>query len=275
MAPRAPTPRTSPPLGRPAGRGTALLLLIAASAGCARRVPPPDLSPDPTELLAQVERTQARVERVRGEARVKVESPGGSGTVTQFLVAERPDRLRLDALDFFGNPAAALVADGGRFALLDLREGVYYEGAATPENLARLVPLPIPAADLVTLLCGGIPILRAAAASVEPGDGVLRLVLEGEDRVQRLDVGAGAAVHASTISALAGREPPPLRYDVVFERFTVRAGRPFPGTLKLEAPASGVRLRLSWKEIEVNGVLPEGTFTLAPPPGARIVDLDP
>jgi hypothetical protein len=189
-----------------AGRSV-VLLLLAGAAGCVKRAPPPDLSPDPAALLAQVERTQARVDRVRGEARVKVDSPGGSVTVTQLVAAALPDRLRIDALDFFGNPAAALVADGGRFALLDLRAGVFYRGAATPENIARLVPLPIAARDLVLLLCGAAPIAPGAAAAVEPGDGVLRLTIEGEDRLQRLEVGAGAAIHASTVRDRPGHPP--------------------------------------------------------------------
>lgn len=257
---------------RPRGRGAlargALLLSLAGAAACARRAPPPDLSPDPVALLAEVERTQARVERVRGEARVRIQSPGGDGTVTQFVAAERPDRVRLDALDFFGNPAAVMVTDGGRFALLDLRKGIFYRGAATPENLARLLPLAIQAEELVLLLCGAAPIVAGRPTAVEPGDGVLRLRVEGPDRVQRLDVGAGAAVHASTST------PGPGRYDVTFDRFRERAGRPFPGTVRLEAAGAGVRVELAWKEIEVNAVLPEGSFTLAPPPGARIVELD-
>jgi outer membrane lipoprotein-sorting protein len=257
-----------------ATRAAGALLLLAAAAGCVRRAPPPDLSPDPVALLAQVAATQARVERVRGEARVKLESPGASGSVTQLVAAERPDRLRIDALDFFGNPAAVLVADGGRFALLDLRDGAFYRGAATPENIARLVPLPIPARDLVLLLCGAAPITAGGAASIEPGDGVLTLTVEGEDRIQRLDVGAGAAVHASTVHDRPGQAPLVSRYDVAFDRFEDRGGRPFPGEVRLEAPGAGVRLRLTWKEIEVNGVLPEGTFTLSPPQGVRIVDLD-
>lgn len=266
--------------GRPPGytgpmrRRRILLLALAAAAACARRAPPPDLSADPAQLLAQVERTQARVERVRGEARVKLASPGGEGTLTQLVVAARPDRLRLDALDFFGNPVAAMVADGGRFALLDLRERVFYRGAATPENLARLVPLPIPAAELVQLLCGAAPIAQGRPARVEAGDGVARLVLEAADRTQRLDVGPGAAVHASTVRSAAGAAPPAGSYDVVFGRFEERGGRPFPGTVRVEAPEAGVLLQLAWKEIEVNGVLPGGSFELAPPPGARVVELD-
>jgi outer membrane biogenesis lipoprotein LolB len=255
------------------GRARAGALVALLLAACARRAPPPDLSPDPAALLAEVERTQGRVERLRGEARVKVESPGGSGTVTQFVLAERPDRLRLDALDFFGNPAAVLVADGGRFSLLDLRAGVFYRGAATPENVARLVPLPIPVEELVLLLCGAVP-LAGRPAAVEPGDGVLRLRLEGPDRLQWIDVGAGAAVHASAVTGAAGRPAPRGTYDVAFDRFRDQAGRPFPGEVRLSAPDAGVRLRLTWKEIEANGVLPDAGFALAPPPGVPVVDLD-
>jgi hypothetical protein len=252
----------------------ALLLALAGAGGCARRAPPPDLSADPAELLAAVERTQARVERVRGEARVKIASAHGGGTVTQFVAAQRPDRLRLDVLDFFGNPAAALVADGGRFALLDLRKGIFYRGAASPENLARLLPLAIPAEELVALLCGAARIAPGRPTDVEPGDGVLRLTIAAADRVQRLDVGAGAAVHASTVTAPPGLPAPPGAYDLTFDRFRERGGRSFPGVVRLEAPGSEVTLELSWKEIEVNAVLPEDGFTLVPPPGARIVDLD-
>jgi outer membrane biogenesis lipoprotein LolB len=256
-----------------AARGAALAALLLASA-CARRAPPADLAADPAALLEQVERTQARVERVRGEARVRIESPGGSGTVTQFVTAERPDRLRLDALDFFGNPAAVLVADGGRFALLDLREGVFYRGASSPENLARLLPLAIPARELVLLLCGAAPLVAGRPVGISPGDGVLRLTLEGDGVSQRLDVGAGAAVQGSRIAPLSGQPPPPGRYDVSFGRFREAGGRPFPFEVRLDAPEARVHLRLIWKELEANGVLPEDGFTLAPPPGARVVDLD-
>jgi hypothetical protein len=267
------SPKTRRPRIARRGEAAALLLVLAAT-GCVRRAPPADLSTDPAALLEAVERTQARVERVQGEAKVKVDAPGGGGTVTQLVAAERPDRLRLDTLDFFGNPAAVLVADAGRFALLDLRAGVFYRGAATPENVHRLVPLAVPVPELVLLLCGAVPLDARTPRSVEPGDGVLRLELAGEDRVQRLDVGEGAAIHGSTLAALPGRSAPTGGYDVSFDRFRARGGRPFPGKVRVDASAAAVHLDLTWKEIEVNGVIPEGSFSLTPPPGVRIVELD-
>jgi hypothetical protein len=135
---------------------SAIIATALALTACHPRRPPPDLSRDPGPLLAQVRAAQARVQRVSGEARVKVEAKGmrTAVTVREFIAAEKPDRLHVEVLDFFGNVGAVLVASGGRFQLYDAKERVFYRGEATPENLARLVPLPLPAEDLVTILCG-------------------------------------------------------------------------------------------------------------------------
>src|SRR5512140_276994 len=109
-------------LGRLLGIATLVL-------GSCARVPPADLSRDGRELLLQVRTAQERVQRVRGTARVRIDSPGGSGTLTEFIAAEKPDRVHLETVDFFGNPAAVLVASEGQFRFLDLRDNVLYRGA--------------------------------------------------------------------------------------------------------------------------------------------------
>src|SRR5512133_1290158 len=139
----------------------ATAVAVICLVGCAR-VPPADLTRDPKALLDQVMAAQARVQRVRGSARVRIGSPGGSGTVTEFIAAEKPDRLHLETLDFFGNPAAVLVAAGGQFAFLDRRESVLYRGEATAENVSRLLPVLVPVDELVTILCGSAPLIDGA-----------------------------------------------------------------------------------------------------------------
>jgi hypothetical protein len=245
-----------------------LAALAAAVVACAPRRPPPDLSLDPAALLAQVEAAQAKVTSVRGEARVAAEGEKFHGTVRELVAAEKPDRLRVDTLDFFGNPVAALAASGGRLGLYDARARVFYRGAATPENLARLVPLPLPADALVTILTGSAPLLRGRAADAQPGRGVVSLELEGADgRAQRLDVGAGASVVRS-------RRSGPGAYALAFDRFRRREGLPFPGEVALRADAPKVSVDLHWMDVEVNPKLDPAMFVLAPPRGARVVDLD-
>lgn len=246
------------------------LLLAVAGAGCLPRTPPPDLSLEPAALLAQVGARQARVTSVSGEARVSVEAPGGGGTVGQFLAARRPDALHVEALDFFGNPVAVLVAEGGRFALWDARQKVFYRGRATPENLGRLLPLPLEAAEAVEILCGGAP-LRGDPVRVEPGRGFATLVLAEGSLEQALRVGPGATVERSEVRARG--EQPVGAYDLAFDDRDAEGAR-FPRALKLRASSPKVKLDVRWKDATVNGPLDDALFRLSPPRGARVVDLD-
>jgi len=260
-----------------ARRAPALAAALLAGAACAHG-PPRNLSRDPSALLDQVLAAQRRVERVRGTARVRIQSPSLSGTVTELVAAEKPDRVHLETLDFFGDPAAVLVAGGGRFALWDAREKVFYRGAATPANVSRLLPFDLPVEELVTILCGSAPILPGAPLEVGAEDAVVLLTIGQGEIGQRLGLGE----HATVVSSQVRRELPPgaapsegrVGYDLAFERFVDRGGVRFPNVTELDAATSRSRVELSWRDLEVNGAPDAELFQLSPPPGARVVDVD-
>jgi len=247
---------------------------LAALGGCHPRRPPPDLSLDPGELLAEVKAAQARVVSVQGRARVGVEAPGGSGGSEQFLVAERPDRLRVEVHDFFGNVVASLAVEAGRLALYDAREGTFLHGAATPANLARLIPGALTPEALVTLLCGSAPLLDGAPVAAEPGDGSVLLTLRAGDLVQRLEVGPGAALLSARQRRITTGGEVPAGIDADFSVHRTRAGLRVPTDLSARAPEARVALSLTWRELEVNAPVDPALFRLTPPAGARVVDLD-
>jgi Domain of unknown function (DUF4292) len=248
----------------------ALVLL----AGCHPRQPPPDLSLDPAELLAEVKAAQARVMSVQGRARVGVDSPGGGGGTEQFLVAERPGRVRIEAYDFFGNVVALLAVEGGRLALYDARQRTFLRGAATPANLARLVPVPLPPEELVTLLCGSVPLLDGQAVAAEAGDGLVVLTLRQGDLVQRLEVGPGAAILASRVRRITAAGEVPAGLEAEFSVHRTRAGQRLPTDVAARLPQADVALTLHWRELEVNRPVDPSLFRPDPPAGARVVDLD-
>jgi hypothetical protein len=246
----------------------ASLAALAASA-CAPRVPPPDLSVEPEPLLAQVRAAQAKVRSVRGEARLSVESDAASGAAAQLVAAELPASLRIETLDFFGNPIAVLATSGGRFALWNGREKVFYRGPATPENLALLVPLPLAAEELVAILCGTAPVPAGArAVSATPGRGFVTLELALEDgRRQVLRVGAGALVERSEVQGAGG-------YRLRFEQRGLEESAPrFPAKVTLASDTPRVSLELTWREAEANVSHDPAFFRIEPPRGARVVEL--
>jgi hypothetical protein len=243
---------------------------LAALAACTPRVPPPDLSLEPAPLLAQVRAAGAAAARVQGEARLRVDAPGASGSVPAWLAAERPDRLHVEVLDFFGNPAATLVAAGGRLAIWDARSRTFLRGAATPANVARLVPLPLSPERLVAILCG-TPLLEGEPVKAGPGRGYAELALRDGPRTTDLRVGPRAAVLRAEFR---GGAPALPDHDVAYAAFEDLPGVRFPTEVVVTSPDPAVHLELAWKEPEVGAPLDAALFRLEAPAGARVVNLD-
>jgi hypothetical protein len=247
-------------------RAHLVLLLAGASASCAPRVPPPDLSLEPELLLGQVQAAAAVVLSVRGEARLRATGEGRV-SVPAFVAARKPDRLRVEALDFFGNPGAVLVTAAGRLAIWDARGRTFYRGAATPENIARLVRLPLAPEELVAILCGW-PRLEGEAVSAEPGRGHVTLEVRDGARSTTARVIAGAAVSRATVRD--GRRG----YEVAWKQRILVGGAAGPGDVTLSSERPDVEIELTWPEPEVNAPLEDALFELRPPPGASVVELD-
>jgi hypothetical protein len=248
----------------------AAALLVAVSAACAR-VPPPDLSRNPAELLVQVRGALDPVRSCRGAVRLSLSSPGQSGSLDAWVAAEKAGRLRVEVMDFFGNPAAVLVAGGGRFALYDARAGVVHVGADPPENLARILPVPLGAREVASVACGAPPLLAGQAVAAEPGDGVVLLELAGPEGRQVLEVGDGASVRKATfLPGPRGGTP----WTATFSVFRHPGGRLFPTEVDLRG--GGAEIGLRWRDdLEVNPAADDAIFTLDPPRGARVVELEP
>ena len=251
-------------------RSVLALLAATAAMACAPRVPPPDLSLDPAGLLAQVEAAGAVVARVQGEARLRLDAPGAKGVLPAWVAAERPDRLHVEVLDFFGNPSAVLVAAGGRLAIYDARQRTFYRGAATAANLARLVPLPLSPERLVAVLCG-TPVLAGAPRSADPGRGFVALELRDGARATSLRVGPRAAVVSATFR---GGAPVVPDHDVRYAGFLDLERARFPTEVVVTAGDPAVRVELAWKEPDTGGRVDAALFRLEPPAGARVVELE-
>ncbi len=251
--------------------GLTLAAAALALAGCPPRAPPPDLSLDPAELLAQVRAAQAQVASVRGEARLRIETESGSGTVRAFLAARKPDRAYVETVDFFGNTVSVLATAGGELSLYDARARVLYRGAATPENLARLVPIRLSATDLATLLCGSAPLVAGEPVRADPGRGHVTLEIAGREESEVLRIGAGAKVLSASRRPAGGGQG---GWELAFRAFDAFEGRRFPGEVALSARGAAVSMRLTWVEVEPGAGVEDALFSPPVPRGARVVELE-
>jgi outer membrane biogenesis lipoprotein LolB len=247
----------------------ALGLLLCACPHAAQ-TPPLNAPPlDADALFDQLQRAHSRPATLSCEAKAYVSAPENGGRYPLQISVRRPASMRIAALDPLGNPAALLVADAGRFALLDVRNSVFYRGAASPENLARLIPAPLRDEEMVSLLLGAIPELPGAEPleAHRAGDGTV-LILGAGPLTQ--EVSAGADLHIDHVRRFENGK---LLWAVTLDDYDDSSGQQMPSLLRLSVPGKKTEVELQLKDRIWGKPPPSGAFQLGPPAGMRVVDL--
>lgn len=248
-------------------------LLIASvgllALGCPR--PPLDFGPrgrvtDPAELVAALVARRAAVRSVSGEARANVTTPKGGGGLDQFIVAESPESVRIEAISFFGQPVAVLTSNGVAYQLADLRANTFHEGAATAANVSRLLPLRLPPEELVSLLLGVPPLLDDALPVALAVDEPARAyVLTLSDGTTRQVIGLDPATLRPLFVEMPAREGL-SGYRAELDRFDGPAD--LPKRVVLRSDDRQVQVELAWRDREVNPAIDPALFTQTPPEGS-------
>jgi outer membrane lipoprotein-sorting protein len=235
---------------------------------------PDNFSSEPEPLLAAIAARDAGIQSLTGQLALEVWRKSERVRLRQLVAVRSPDHLRIDSLSPFDQPLTTLVSNGKVMAIYDLGAHRFYEGAASPRNLARLIPVPLEPEALAALLRGGVPLLAEPETRTVDWDaenGWYQLDLARGDRTQRIHF-----------------EPKHLRVTAL--RFT-RAGKVIlnarlgdysgdgptavPRRLRLEAPGEDVRVEVEVKDHQLNPELPDEAFTLSPPRGIAVESLDP
>jgi hypothetical protein len=251
----------------------AVLATVVMLAGCttlrhsAPAAAPAGPLPTAAEVLDSLAARRAAVHSLRAWAKLSYSSPEESRRARQLLVAERPDRLRLEILSPFGTVFALTTADG-TLAAYATDERTLYRGAATAANLARYTDVALPIDTAVDLLLGTPPLSAGGVVSAE--DGAVKLWQDGG---------------ATAVAAWFTPELEPLRYErhdadgrvllrTTFGAYTAVDGVRVPTQLGIELPPTQRRIDIALSEAEINPLLPNAVFALDTPAGSREVDLD-
>jgi len=243
---------------------------LAGALGCKSGPPPSGPPLDAAALLQQIERAHAEPQTLSASGKAAVDAPQNGGRYQIQVVMRRPASLRIAALDPLGNPAALLVADGGRFALLDLRNNVFFRGPSTPQNLSRLIPQPLRDDELVSLVFGAMPQLPGARPieAHRAGDGSV-LKLAAGDLTQ--EVSAGGDLRIEHVRRFRGGA---LWWEVTLDDFDDASGQQMPRRLQLSAPAEKIQVDLQLKERVWGKPTSPAAFQLTPPKGTKIEEVE-
>lgn len=256
----------------------ALALAVAVAACRPGPVAPPDTSPLPSaEVLAEELRQDAAARTsMRSLGRVTYFGEKGRVRLSAVLLAERPGKLRVETLSPLEQPVDVMVTDGQRLTLLS--GGRLREGPATPENIARLIPISLWPEELVEVLLGGVPRserYRPSALERHPdreGRWRLSLLAEGGQRVELAVEPASRRIEEVVSREAGGRVSFTVRYD----EHEAIAGLPgeLPRRIVIEMKEPELEVTIKLRELEVNVPMDAELFRLIPPPGVRPERLD-
>jgi hypothetical protein len=217
---------------------------------------------DARELVRLARERTVGVRAARGHGDGKF---GGTGA-SYLYALERPARMRVDVLNPFGQPQLSMATDGERFALYDLGAKTFYRGAATAENMARLLRVPVAPATLVRALLGDPPVLDGEPEIIGVDAGGYRVVVRGAggpDDFQLLLIETRwlRIVHSEQRG-----------FVVQYQRFPDRAGPALPGRVVI-IDKSSAQIELEPGPADIDPEIPAEVFVLEPPEGAAVVDL--
>lgn len=256
----------------PAARATFVLLAASIAYGCAAAVPlrpaPPDVDVD--ELQGVLAQRRLQVRALRSAATIAVTSPERSGTARQFLIAERPDRLRVEVFSPFG-AVFALATAGGDLSAWVREENRIYRGPASPANLYRWSGIDLEVADVVDLLLGSPPArpVEMASVSAEIG-GRLRLRQETPTGAQIVTFTTEPLLPVEIEERSADGE---LLWRATLSSFRNVGGVPLAARIAVSIPEVRQNVDITLNDPEVNPDVPPGAFDLPAPSGAREVPL--
>ena len=224
---------------------------------------------DPAALAAQIEKAHAVPESLTAQGKAFVDAPQNGGRYPFQLSVKRPSSLRIAALDPLGNPAAVLVADGGRFALLDARAHKFFRGPATAENLARLIPRPSATRSWWRFSSG------SASA---PGQRSHRRLRERRRRVLVLDAPGGLShvicaasdLRIERVRRLRGKD---LWWSAALEDHDDQGGAQMPRLIHFSIPGEKTEVELTLRDRLIGKPPPFAAFQLGAPPGVEVVEL--
>lgn len=228
------------------------------------------------EIVNRLRARQNEVQAFAGRGTIRINTRDNRHYFQVTTVAERPDRLRLQALDLMGRPAMTMTSSDNQLAYLDYGKAVLYQGPATEENFERLFPLGLTVTDLITLLSGGQPLSKYETAKLEtvsePGRKIWRLSLfrPAGGYVERI------YLQPDDLTVLRAEIGPPGKgpiYRLEYDQYETVDQRNVPHRVKVADLESGTEMIVEYEEVKVNPTLPSKLFILTAPPGVRVAPI--
>jgi hypothetical protein len=222
--------------------------------------------------LEGLSKSASRRQQMRAQARLSLEAPDLRFSRPQRLVVARPSSLRVEVLGLFGQIAAVLATEDGRYQFFDPAERTLEEGDVGAESLWRLARVDMTPEEAAGVLLGApqlAPGLAAIGASQFEDGGVA--VLLGADEAagqQRFEFDALGRLRSAKRLGPDGGVSWAARFSD-YRQLNDPSDESFAFRVELSFPRVDASAEIDFKKVELNPELPRDVFVLSVPGGVR------
>lgn len=227
----------------------------------------PPRSRIPGDLIKKLGQRADRFRSLRALAKVHYWGPDGRGGFLEAILIHRPDRLRLETLTHLG-AILIVTADADKVMGYHPREGLFYRGSSSRENLERYTQIPLELGEITALLLG-LPPVDLHGRWERKGNSIYWEDAAGRREVIAFDPTLG-------IPTKWERSDPDgeIEMSALFSDFSPTPAGLFPFKISLEAHALEKSLEVRYEEPEINVALPASLFVQQRPNHVREVPLE-
>ena len=238
-----------------------IFFLLIVLTGCIRPSEPVWTEiPTAEQLLTKLASESNRYSSLDGAAKVSLTTGEKYFSSQQFLLLQKPNRLRTDVLTGFGQLVLQMTSDGEILSVFlnTTVPGRFLRGPASYENIFRFVRVPLATDDLLALLLYDPPLIGYQHRKVEVAADILTLILSGSDDRQELLFDQQLQLIGCRYFT-AGEK----YLSVEYQKFSKI--NKFPHIIKITMPLEQTRVKVKFSELKVNGSIALAQFQLQNP----------
>jgi hypothetical protein len=251
----------------------AAMVVVVGCSGAGER--PPTGGPQTAEDVLAAAWSRPLPKTLSGRARMEAYVDGKARKADLLVQIERPGRVHLQALTPTLEMVAVLATDGERFTSFERGGRECATGRACPRNMARLLPLALPPAQLAEALLGRPPLIVAPGAA---GERALRW--DGERRAWRVELRAPPLrqelwVRPPRMDVLASRlwRGDGLLLSVAWADHDRFGAQGPPARMRVRTAADKVDLSVELREVERDAPIEAEAFAVPCPSGMAVREL--
>jgi hypothetical protein len=252
------------------GLSYSAIFILLFLLGCAPLVPSPPIPPFSHQKTAQlISNLRAQGEKIvtfQGIGKVRFKDREEESELNLLAVGCRPFKIRAEISHPWGKPLFFVVVDGDNASALSLVDKRFFRGQSSLLPIDLFFLLRLDPDTVWHILAGTVPILPYSnAASLKPYEISL---YNGEGEVTQMISFFPRSLLPRSISF------PYEGITILLSDFKQGQFGPRPLRIEIARKDTNQSLEIRYKNLTHNKPIPEGLFSLEPPPGFEVIELN-